>query len=274
MSITPTTGCPVHHSADAATSGSTVARLIATIYGSVCYAVFLGVFIYAIGFVAGTVVPRNVDHAVAAMPVQAVLIDLGLLTLFALQHSVMARPGFKRWWTRWVPSPVERSTYVLFASACLALLFWQWRSIDVIVWDATSQPARMVLTAVSLTGWAIVLASTFMIDHFELFGLSQVLKVWRGTNSTTSGFRTILLYRVVRHPLMMGFLIAFWATPTMTGAHLLFATVTTGYILVALRLEERDLVHDLGETYRRYRQQVPMLVPRLRAKHPIDQGLV
>ena len=253
MSTAPAMGCPVRHGATAASA----------IYGTVCYALFLGVFTYAIGFVANLVVPRSIDDAVAASPIQAVIVNVSLLTLFALQHSVMARPAFKRWWTRYVPPSVERSTYVVLASACLALLFWQWRSIDVVVWDARPEPARIALAALSLTGWAIVLASTFMIDHFELFGLKQVLSTWRSKSKAGEGFRTVLLYRVVRHPLMLGFLIAFWATPTMTAGHLLFAAVTTGYILVALRLEERDLVDDLGEDYTRYRQQVPMLLPRL-----------
>jgi protein-S-isoprenylcysteine O-methyltransferase Ste14 len=246
-----------------------VPRIATALYGTFCYAIFLGVFIYAIGFVADVGVPRGIDSAVRATPMQAVVIDLGLLTLFALQHSVMARPVFKRWWTRYVPPPVERSTYVLFASACLALLFWQWRSIDVIMWDVTLLPARIALTALSLTGWAIVLASTFMIDHFELFGVAQVLSKTR----VKPGFRTVLLYRVVRHPLMLGFLIAFWATPTMTGGHLLFAAVTTAYILVALQLEERDLVDDLGDTYRHYRRRVPMLVPRLGQNAALNRNL-
>lgn len=264
MTITPTAGCPVRHGANAtASSGSAVARSATAVYGTVCYALFLGVFTYAIGFVENVGVPRSIDHAATAMPLQAVMINVVLLTLFAVQHSVMARPAFKRWWTRWVPPPVERSTYVLLASACLALLFWQWRSVDVVVWEVTSEPARIALTAVSLTGWAIVLASTFMIDHFELFGLKQVLSIWRSKSKPTTGFRTVLLYRVVRHPLMLGFLIAFWATPTMTGGHLLFAAVTTAYILIALRLEERDLTDELGEAYTRYRQRVPMLLPRL-----------
>lgn len=263
MSITPPVGCPVRHGAtDTPTADGRVPRIVAALYGTVCYALFLGVFVYAIGFVAGIGVPRSIDHAVGATPVQAVIINLGLLTLFAVQHSVMARPAFKRWWTRYVPPSVERSTYVLLASACLALLFWQWRSIDITVWDVTPVPVRIALTVVGFTGWAIVLAATFMIDHFELFGLKQVLSAWHSKSKATNGFRTVLLYRVVRHPLMLGFLIAFWATPTMTGGHLLFAAVTTGYILIALRLEERDLVDDLGETYVRYREQVPMLLPR------------
>lgn len=267
MSTSASAGCPVRHGATAAAMNDNRALYIAAgCYGILCYTVFLVVFLYAIGFVTAIGVPRTIDHAIGATPVQAVIVDVGLLTLFALQHSVMARPGFKRWWTRFVPPPVERSTYVLFASACLALLFWQWRHIDVTVWDVTSSPARIALAALGLAGWAIVLASTFMINHFELFGVAQVLVAWKSKPRSETGFRTVLLYRVVRHPLMLGFLIAFWATPTMTGGHLLFAAVTTGYILVALQLEERDLTGDLGDTYRSYRQQVPMLVPRLGLK--------
>lgn len=267
MSTPASAGCPVRHGVTAAAASDNKAVQIAAVcYGTVCYAVFLGVFLFAIGFVTGIGVPRTIDHGIGATPVRAVVVDVGLLTLFALQHSVMARPAFKRWWTRYVPPPVERSTYVLFASACLALLFWQWRDIDVTVWDVTSPPARIALTATGLAGWVIVLASTFMINHFELFGVVQVLSAGRSKAKAKTGFRTVLLYRVVRHPLMLGFLIAFWATPTMTGGHLLFAVVTTGYILVALQLEERDLVDDLGDTYHSYRQQVPMLLPRLWSK--------
>lgn len=259
-------GCPVRHPAtNAVRDAGRVARVTAVAYGTLCYAVFLGVFIYAIGFVTDVVVPRSIDRAVDGPLGQAVIVDIGLLTLFALQHSVMARPAFKRWWTRFIPAAIERSTYVLCTSACLALLFWQWRSIDLTVWDVSPAPARTALIVVGFLGWAIVLASTFMIDHFALFGIRQVLSAWRAEPEAESGFRAVLLYRVVRHPLMLGFLIAFWATPTMTVGHLLFAAVTTAYILVALQLEERDLMAELGDTYRRYRQQVPMLLPRPRS---------
>jgi protein-S-isoprenylcysteine O-methyltransferase Ste14 len=236
-------------------------RIAAVLYGAVSYVVFLAVFVYAIGFVADVAVPRSINRAIEAPPVQAMLIDLGLLSVFALQHSVMARPAFKRWWTRYVPAAIERSTYVLLASAALTLVFWQWRPIGTVVWDVDLAPARLALTALGYAGWAIVLGSTFMIDHFELFGVRQVIQEWLSKPHGETAFRTVLFYRLVRHPLMLGFLIAFWATPTMTAGHLLFAVVTTGYILVALRLEERDLVNALGEPYRRYRQQVPMLLP-------------
>ena len=237
-------------------------RYLAVLYGTLSYTLFLVVFLYLIGFVGGLLVPRSVDNAGVAPTGWAIVVDVALVTLFAVQHSVMARPAFKRWWTRIVPAPVERSTYVLVASLVLVLMFWQWRQLPAVVWELTAQPARVVVWTLFWLGWAIVLASTFMIDHFELFGLAQVMSVSKAKAKAKSGFRTVLLYRVVRHPLMLGFLIAFWATPTMTGGHLLFAVVTTGYILVALQLEERDLVDDLGETYCRYRQQVPMLVPR------------
>ncbi len=196
----------------------------------------------------------------------AVAIDLVLLTLFALQHSVMARPAFKRWWTRYVPAAIERSTYVLLASLVLALLLWQWRSIPAVVWEVSSTPARLAVWALFWLGWGIVLASTFMISHFELFGLRQVFAVWRGEPQPETGFRTTLFYRVVRHPLNLGFIVAFWAAPTMTAGHLLFAAVTTGWILLAMQLEERDLVAALGTRYVEYRRRVPMLIPGLRKR--------
>lgn len=255
--------CPVLH--DTAGSGHTdreTLKVAALLYGAASYAVFLGVFLYAIGFVADVVVPRSVDRANHAPVWQAMIIDLGLLTVFAVQHSVMARPSFKRWWTRFVPATIERSTYVLFASSALALVFWQWRSIGTTVWQVDPTPARVAVYALAAIGWFTVLASTFMIDHFELFGVRQVVLAWQSKGNAEKGFRTVLLYRLVRHPLMLGFLIAFWATPTMTAGHLLFAVVTTAYILVALQFEERDLIGALGEPYREYRERVPMLLPQ------------
>jgi protein-S-isoprenylcysteine O-methyltransferase Ste14 len=236
-------------------------RFLAISYGAISYVLFLVVFLYAILFVGDIAVPRTVDNAIAAPVGLAVVIDLVLLTLFAVQHSVMARPAFKRWWTRYVPQPVERSTYVLFASLVLALLLWQWRSIPAVVWDVSWTPARLVVWALFWLGWGIVLASTFMISHFELFGLRQVFALWRAQPPAETGFQATLLYRVVRHPLMLGFIIAFWAAPTMTAGHLLFAAATTAYILVALQLEERDLMALLGTQYREYRRRVPMLIP-------------
>ncbi|AGB21321.1 putative protein-S-isoprenylcysteine methyltransferase [Mycobacterium sp. JS623] len=240
-------------------------RYFAITYGAISYALFLVVFVYAIGFVGG-LTPRSIDNAITAPVGQAITIDIALLTLFAVQHSVMARPAFKRWWTRYVPQPVERSTYVLLASLVLALLLWQWRQLSAVVWDLNSQPARLVIWTLFCLGWAIVLASTFMINHFELFGLRQVFAVWRARPQAQTGFRTTLFYRVVRHPLNLGFIVAFWAAPTMTAGHLLFAGVTTAWILVAMQLEERDLTAALGARYDAYRQTVPMLVPRPRTR--------
>lgn len=230
-------------------------------YGVLCYTAFLASFGYAVLFVLGIGVPRTVDHGIAASAPQAIAVNLALLGAFAAQHSIMARPGFKRRWTRIVPPPVERSTFVLAASAALGLLCWQWRTVDGTVWHIDQPIARTLVWTVAAAGWLTVLATTFMINHFELFGLRQVFAFWRGRRCAETGFRTPLLYRVVRHPMMLGFLLAFWAAPTMTAGHLLFASVTTVYILAAIRLEERDLSTSLGEQYCQYRRQVPMVVP-------------
>jgi protein-S-isoprenylcysteine O-methyltransferase Ste14 len=211
-------------------------------------------------------VPHSVDHGFAASTGQAVGVDLLLLALFALQHSVMARCAFKRWWTRLVPQPIERSTYVLLTSAVLFLLYWQWRPIPASVWDVTLPVARLGLWALFWLGWMIVLAGSFMINHFELFGLQQVYGVGRAETRTINGFRAPLLYRLVRHPLMLGFIIAFWAAPTMTAGHLLFALGTTGYIVIGVHFEERDLLATLGAPYRDYRREVPMLIPAAKRK--------
>lgn len=241
-------------------------RSLAVVYGMLSYTLFLVVFLYLIGFVGNLFVPRSVDNALAAPVGSAVTIDVILITLFAVQHSVMARPAFKRWWTRIVPKPIERSTYVLVASLVLVLMFWQWRELPAVVWDLSWQPARLGVWTLFWLGWATVLASTFMINHFELFGLKQVFAAWKARPSVDTGFRATLLYRVVRHPLMLGFLIAFWAAPTMTAGHLLFAAVMTGYILLALQIEEHDLMAALGARYAEYRQRVPMLIPGLRKR--------
>jgi protein-S-isoprenylcysteine O-methyltransferase Ste14 len=239
-------------------------RFLTLSYGAISYLLFLVVFVYAILFVGDLLVPRTVDDAISAPLGQALVVDLVLLTLFALQHSVMARPASKRWWTRYVPQPIERSTYVLLASLVLALVLWQWRSIPAVVWDVTWTPARFAVWTLFWLGWAIVLASTFMINHFELFGLRQVFAVWRGRAQAETGFRTTLFYRVVRHPLNLGFIVAFWSAPTMTVGHLLFAAATTAWILIAMQLEERDLSAALGASYAAYRKSVPMLIPGLR----------
>jgi methanethiol S-methyltransferase len=236
-------------------------RFLALGYGALCYAIFLVAFLYAIGFVGNIAVPRSVDHGVVAPIGQAVVVNVLLLGLFAIQHSVMARPAFKRWWTRFVPSSVERSTYVLAASLVLFLLYWQWRTMPAVVWDLTSPPQRLGVWVLFWFGWLKVLAATFMINHFELFGLRQVYSVWREKPHIDLGFRKPLLYRFIRHPIMVGFIIGFWATPTMTAGHLLFAVGTTGYILVAVHLEERDLAGALGDPYREYRSEVAMFLP-------------
>ena len=232
-------------------------------YGAVCYVVFLAAFLYAIGFVGNLIVPRSIDNGDAASIGEAMVVNVQLLGLFAEQHSVMARPAFKRWWTRLVPKTIERSTYVLFSSLVLFLMFWQWRTMPAIIWDVAWTPGRILLWVLFAAGWVTVLLSTFMISHFDLFGLRQVYLAWRGTPHTDLEFRTSLLYRVVRHPLMLGFIVAFWAAPTMTAGHLLFAVATTGYILIAIQLEEHDLNAMLGERYRDYRGRVPMLIPGL-----------
>jgi protein-S-isoprenylcysteine O-methyltransferase Ste14 len=235
--------------------------LLAVLYGIVAYAFFLVTIVYAIGFVGNLGVPKSIDTGAAGPLVESFVIDTLLLGLFAIQHSVMARPGFKRWWTRLVPPSVERSTYVLFASLALLLLYWQWRPIVEPIWIVENRIAAAALTAVSGFGWVLLVVSTFMISHFELFGLKQVfLRLLRQAPAEPQ-FHTPLLYRRVRHPIYLSFLLAFWATPVMTTGHLLFALATTGYILIAIQLEERDLIGMFGDQYRRYRAEVAMLIP-------------
>jgi protein-S-isoprenylcysteine O-methyltransferase Ste14 len=239
-------------------------RTLVVGYGLVAYAAFVASIVYTVGFLANAVVPKGIDDGTPTAAALAVAIDAGLLGLFVVQHSVMARPWFKRWWTRFVPEPIERSTFVLFASLLVGLLLWQWRPLPATVWSVDTGWLEVVLWAGYLTGWVVLLITTFLVSHLDLFGLRQVLARARRTAYTEPGFRQPLFYRVVRHPLLVGFLIAFWATPHMSAGHLLFAAAGTGYILVAVRFEEHDLRRSLGEEYERYAERVPRFVPRLR----------
>jgi protein-S-isoprenylcysteine O-methyltransferase Ste14 len=238
-----------------------MSRFAAFLYGLVAYVVFFLTFLYAIGFVEGLVVPKGIDTGPAGPMTEALVIDLLLMSLFAVQHSVMARKPFKQWWTQFVPASVERSTYVLFASLALLLLFWQWRPLPGVVWQISDSQIAAAIASLSFLGWLLVLTSTFMINHFELFGLHQVVNNLAGRTMPEPRFKTPLLYNFVRHPIYLGFMIAFWATPVMTLGHLLFAAVTTTYIFVGIFLEERDLVELFGDEYRRYRKTASMLIP-------------
>jgi protein-S-isoprenylcysteine O-methyltransferase Ste14 len=238
------------------------ARALTLLYGTSTYLFFFGTFVYLIGFVGNWVVPKGIDDgAPAASTGAAVAVDVLLLGLFAVQHTIMARPAFKKVWTRWVPWHVERSTFVLLATAILAVMAWQWRPLPEVVWRVENPLAAGVLTAASLAGWGMVLVATFLIDHFELFGVKQTVAYALGRPLEGPAFKERLFYRWVRHPLMLGFLIAFWATPTMSQGHLLFAVVTTLYIVIAIQIEERTLVFLHGEEYRSYQRRVPMLLP-------------
>jgi methanethiol S-methyltransferase len=236
-------------------------RFIAFLYGLVAYVAFFGTILYAIGFVEGLFVPKTIDVGGEAPLAEALMVNLLLMSVFAIQHSVMARKPFKAWWTQFVPPSVERSTYVLFSSLALMLLFWQWRAMPSVVWQIADAKTANAVLALSLVGWVIVFTSTFLINHFELFGLHQVANNLAGRPMPQMRFRTPLLYKLVRHPIYLGFVVAFWAAPTMTAGRLLFAAVTTAYIFVGIFLEERDMIEMFGDEYRRYRERVGMLVP-------------
>jgi len=241
------------------------------VYGVACYGVFFATLLYAIGFLGNIGVPKSIDSGPEDSILRALAIDAGLLAVFALQHSIMARRWFKQMWTRWVPEPAERSTYVLFSSLALLLMFAEWRPIGLVVWDAGSGPLGWMLTGGFAAGLAIVLLSTFLINHFDLFGLRQVWLYLRGREYTHLPFRTPFFYRYVRHPLYVGWLLTFWCAPVMTVAHLFFALMTTAYILIAIRFEESDLVAQHGRAYLKYRERVPMLIPAAAKVQPEEK---
>ncbi|QOZ72678.1 methanethiol S-methyltransferase [Bradyrhizobium arachidis] len=249
------------HSIGPDIAGSRIFKFIAFLYGIAAYLVFFVTILYAIGFVMGLVVPKTIDTGTDTPTAEAVIINLLLMSLFAVQHSVMARQRFKAWWTQFVPKPVERSTYVLFASLSLLLLFWQWRPLPTVVWDVDNPDLAVTLVTLSFAGWVLVFMSTCMINHFELFGLRQVTNHLVGKKEEALRFKTPMLYKFVRHPIYLGFIIAFWAAPVMTVGHLLFAAVTTIYIFVGIALEEHDLIGLFGDEYRQYKQRVSMLIP-------------
>jgi protein-S-isoprenylcysteine O-methyltransferase Ste14 len=236
-------------------------RFIAFLYGLAAYLVFFGTILYAIGFVTGLVVPKTIDTGTVVPVAEALIVNLLLMSLFAIQHSVMARRQFKEWWTQYVPKSVERSTYVLLASLALILLFWQWRPMPAVLWQVTDPTIATAIIGVSFIGWLMVFFSTFLINHFELFGVHQVVNNLAGRDMPAVRFKTPVLYKVVRHPIYLGFIIAFWAAPVMTVGHLLFAAVTTAYIFVGIFLEERDLTELFGDEYRRYCERVSMILP-------------
>ena len=238
-----------------------MAKLIALIYGIAAYLLFLLVFLYSIGFVGNWLVPKSIDSGTEGDLVLSLLTNAVLFGVFAVQHSVMARPGFKRWWTQWVPASIERSTYVLLSSLALALLFSLWQPLHGVIWDVKNAAGALALWGLCGLGWLIMFASTFLISHFDLFGLRQVYLNLRSEKYSNLPFKTVGLYKRVRHPMMLGFVIGFWATPQMSAGHLVFAVATTIYILIALQLEEKDLVTYHGDAYDQYKKQVPMLLP-------------
>jgi methanethiol S-methyltransferase len=248
-------------------------RIIFFVYGCAAYVLFLATFLYAIAFVGGFAVPKTIDGPATTPFAIALAINAGLLAVFAVQHSVMARPWFKRWWTQVVPWSIERSTYVLFASLALDLLFWQWRPLGGVVWSIDNELMRGALWTLFAFGWLLVLIMTFYIDHFDLFGLRQVWLHLRGQQYTRVPFATPAPYRMVRHPLYLGFMIAFWAAPTMSVTRLVFAVATTVYILIAIQFEENDLTHEHGAAYQQYRRRVPMLLPGMGSRRREDPAV-
>lgn len=241
-------------------------RIMVFLYGTISYVLFLGVFVYAVGFVGNTIVANSLDAEPRVPFWTALAVNVGLLTVFALQHSIMARKSFKKMWTRIVPKPAERSTYVLFTNAALALMFWQWQPMGGTVWEIEHPAGRAFMYGVFAFGWLMVLASTFMINHFDLFGMRQVWLHLRGKEYTPLKFRTPFFYKHIRHPLYVGWFCAFWGTPTMTAAHFVFAVMTTAYILIAIQLEERDLMNKHGRAYMQWRKKTPMFIPKLTTK--------
>lgn len=265
---------PTGPSTSATPTAGPIVSLLAFAYGTVAYALFLGTYLYAIGFIGNFAVPTRLDSSAQGPFAQALIVNLLLLALFAVQHSVMARPGFKAVWTRIVPKPVERSTYVLFSSLALILMFALWQPMGVTIWNVETPAIRAVLYGLMATGFFTVLIATFLINHFDLFGMRQVWLYLRGREYTPLPFKTPLFYKYVRHPLYVGWLFAFWAAPTMTVAHLVFAVMTTAYILVAIQFEERDLITIHGGDYVRYRRDVPMLIPRLPSSEGTGPGKI
>lgn len=239
-----------------------MSRIIAFFYGMISYIAFLVAFGYAIAFVGDFYVPKTINSGAVGAFLPSLLINMGLLGLFAVQHSGMARPGFKKWWTKLIPEPIERSTYVLLASGVLFLLYWQWQPLPSTIWSVENQIGRWVLWGFFALGWGLVVYTTFLISHAHLFGLTQIRDFVKDRDLWNPEFQTPGLYQRMRHPMMLGFFLAFWATPEMTAGHLLFSVATTGYIMIALQLEEQDLLQAFGERYRKYRERVPMFIPR------------
>ncbi|MBI4243475.1 MAG: isoprenylcysteine carboxylmethyltransferase family protein [Planctomycetes bacterium] len=245
-------------------------RFVTLIYGLICYAIFFLSFLYAIAFIGNItlngIVPKTIDSGTEGDLTKSLFVNALLLGLFAIQHSVMARQGFKKWWTQIIPKPAERSTYVLLSSLLLCILYWQWEPLLQPIWTLDNETGKLIIQTLFWFGWGIVLISTFMINHFELFGLQQVFYHAKGKEFQYPSFRTPALYKFIRHPIMLGFIIAFWAAPKMTLGHLIFSVATTGYIFIGIMLEERDLVSFHGEKYKKYKKEVSMILPIPKSK--------